>query len=230
MERKLAFTLIELLIVIAIVSVLAALLFPVFAAAKSAAKKTTAINNLGQVGRASFMYLSDYDEHLPFRYGIQPSWPGYNVIIRIIGDSGWSKRFDAYLKSKDVWFSPGDRLTNRGYTSFAFNDQLSYDWQYSQIARPAEAIYATDRTDVAAPDAGPPFDAYSWWQFTDQHPFRESSLPGVLDPVSVASQIDPIRYENSVAAYLFLDGHVAAMPFDKTWGDASHNLHLVTKS
>ena len=60
-QSKRAFTLIELLVVIAIIAILAAILFPVFAAAKGAAKKTQSLSNVKQIGLAWLMYNSDYD-------------------------------------------------------------------------------------------------------------------------------------------------------------------------
>jgi prepilin-type N-terminal cleavage/methylation domain-containing protein len=59
---KKAFTLIELLVVIAIIAILAAILFPVFAQAKLAAKKTSDLSNMNQIGLASIMYGTDYDD------------------------------------------------------------------------------------------------------------------------------------------------------------------------
>lgn len=63
--RKAAFTLIELLVVIAIIAILAAILFPVFAQAKEAAKKSTCISNMKQIGTSSMLYMQDYDDTLP---------------------------------------------------------------------------------------------------------------------------------------------------------------------
>lgn len=60
-----AFTLIELLVVIAIIAILAAILFPVFAQAKAAAKKSTSISNVKQIGLGILLYTADYDDVYP---------------------------------------------------------------------------------------------------------------------------------------------------------------------
>jgi len=56
------FTLIELLTVIAIISVLAAILFPVFIEVKSDASKTSCVSNLRQTALANMLYTQDADE------------------------------------------------------------------------------------------------------------------------------------------------------------------------
>lgn len=65
-RRYSGFTLIELLVVIAIIAILAAILFPVFARAREAARKTTCLSNLKQIGTAAMMYVQDYDETYPW--------------------------------------------------------------------------------------------------------------------------------------------------------------------
>jgi prepilin-type N-terminal cleavage/methylation domain-containing protein len=68
-RTKRAFTLIELLVVIAIIAILAAILFPVFAQAKEAAKKTTSLSNVKQLGTSTSMYLADNDDSYMFAWG-----------------------------------------------------------------------------------------------------------------------------------------------------------------
>lgn len=59
------FTLVELLVVVGIVTVLAAILFPVLAQARESARKTTCAANLRQIGTALVLYLADFDEGFP---------------------------------------------------------------------------------------------------------------------------------------------------------------------
>lgn len=62
-----AFTLIELLVVVSIISVLAAILFPVFARARGNARRASCQSNLKQLGLAAIMYAQDHDERYPFQ-------------------------------------------------------------------------------------------------------------------------------------------------------------------
>jgi len=54
-----------MLIVIAIMAILAAILFPVFAKAREKARQAACSSNLKQIGLAVMMYISDYDQVLP---------------------------------------------------------------------------------------------------------------------------------------------------------------------
>ena len=229
-RRPSGFTLIELLVVIAIIAVLAAILFPVFAKARSRAHETTALSNLKQIGAALAMYADDYDEHLPNRW---PIWQGYREFYWSVEGGDLPALLKPYVKNPAVWYSPEDRLSNRGVSSFIVNGELAPGWPLSKIGKPAEAIYLTDRTDLDALTIGPSNESpevYFWWKFCNPPLDRgPADLPRPYDDLMVAVQISPRRYVGDVAAYLFLDSHVKTLPFAKTWGEASTNLHYPFK-
>jgi type II secretory pathway pseudopilin PulG len=60
-------------VVIAIIAILAAILFPVFAQAREKARGASCLSNLRQLSTGIMMYAQDYDEGLP------PSWRGMNT-------------------------------------------------------------------------------------------------------------------------------------------------------
>lgn len=62
---KYAFTLVEMLVVIAIVGILAALLFPALTGAKAKAKRAACLNNLKQINLAVLSYAADNEDTLP---------------------------------------------------------------------------------------------------------------------------------------------------------------------
>jgi prepilin-type N-terminal cleavage/methylation domain-containing protein len=232
MERRRlsAFTLIELLVVIAIIAILAAILFPVFAKARERARESTALSNLKQIGAALPMYAADYDEHLPDRW---PAWPGYKEFYWRVDGGDLPSLLKSYIRNTAVWYSPEDRLSNPGVSSFIVNGELAPGWPLSKIGRPSEAIYLTDRTDLDVLTIGPSQEApevYFWWKFCNPPLDRgPADLPRPYDDLMVATQISPRRYVGDVALYQFLDSHVKTLPFARTWGDASTNLHYPFK-
>jgi len=58
--------LVELLVVVAIVAVLAALILPALASAREASRRTTCLANLRQVGIAVHVYADDYGGRIPY--------------------------------------------------------------------------------------------------------------------------------------------------------------------
>src|ERR1051326_6315123 len=75
MSRQRGFTLTELLVVIAVIATIAAILLPVFAQAREAARLTTCLSNLRQLSQAHAMYLQDHDEALPDWWTAGPRGP-----------------------------------------------------------------------------------------------------------------------------------------------------------
>lgn len=88
MKRR-CFTLIELLIVITIIAILAAMLLPVLGSARRLAKSISCTANLKQIVMASNFYLSDYKEFFPLKAG--------NVIPVVNNNFAWACKFVPYL-------------------------------------------------------------------------------------------------------------------------------------
>lgn len=68
-KQKSGFTLIEVLVVVAIIGILAALLFPVFASAREKARASSCLANYHQIGIAIQMYAQDSDDKTPANGG-----------------------------------------------------------------------------------------------------------------------------------------------------------------
>jgi prepilin-type N-terminal cleavage/methylation domain-containing protein len=86
MPKPRAFTLIELLGVIAIIAMLAALLLPVLSRAKERGRTAACLSNLHQLGIALQIYVDENHNHLPVMYdkstnAAAPSLPSVDTVL-----------------------------------------------------------------------------------------------------------------------------------------------------
>jgi prepilin-type N-terminal cleavage/methylation domain-containing protein len=113
MPRKLGFSLVEVLIVVGIIAVLAAILFSLSQSAIESGKMSKSAQNLRQLYVAHVLYTNDSDGNLcPYPTTTQNSvlyWAGVQGVN--FGTSLIKKNresVDRYIKNEDVWFCPGD--------------------------------------------------------------------------------------------------------------------------
>ncbi|MHB0998384.1 MAG: DUF1559 family PulG-like putative transporter [Armatimonadota bacterium] len=126
-RKSKGFTLIELLVVIAIIAILAAILFPVFAKAREAARATSCLSNLKQLGVAVSMYESENEGYpgahfeaaqtAPYpgwsrdpdwRPGFCGAWAYYAAVDTYVKNSTARALLDPYVKSANIWKCPSD--------------------------------------------------------------------------------------------------------------------------
>lgn len=138
------FTLVELLVAIAIIGILAAILFPVFVRARENARRTGCLNNLKQIGLAIMQYTQDYDERYPasfdgkmspLTYVTQsiPGTPGRKFNFNGLGTinrRSWMDLIFPYVKSVQVFECPSqpDSATVSNAASYGYSGAIGgYD-------------------------------------------------------------------------------------------------------
>ena len=99
------FTLVELLVVVAIIAILTGILLPVFSRARASARRTKCISNLRQMGAAFLMYAEDYDEVLPrSKVGRQPG--GIYNFLHPDNAPMWYDELLPYLRNPEIYNCP----------------------------------------------------------------------------------------------------------------------------
>jgi prepilin-type N-terminal cleavage/methylation domain-containing protein/prepilin-type processing-associated H-X9-DG protein len=131
-----AFTLIELLIVIAIIALLASILFPVFSRARENARRSSCLSNQKQLVLSALQYAQDYDERL--------------VLVGVNGSpiNYWFQRLQPYIKNNQILFCPSDTITNSGNNPGANN--ISYCSNFYFITDPNNASGVGPTVSLAA--------------------------------------------------------------------------------
>jgi prepilin-type N-terminal cleavage/methylation domain-containing protein/prepilin-type processing-associated H-X9-DG protein len=99
-----AFSLIELLVVVAVVSILAALVMPALSSAKQRAWSVSCQANLHQIGLTMRLFADENGEYYPESGGELP-WGATN---RVTGKFGWMEQIYSFTQNTNVYHCPGN--------------------------------------------------------------------------------------------------------------------------
>ena len=214
------FTLIELMLAVAIIGVLIAIMVPAFAAGTRVAQAVACQNQIRQIGLATRLYARDNDGRMPrsshsalaartrpWGYALMP-YLGYGQYTK--PGPEWDAIFNGFYRcpedsrrkewsyGKNVWFelSPGEMDEAGGAAN-----GMTYEYIES-IRRPSSTILYGE---LASGSMGDHIMAHYWY-------------------MGGAPEVDARRH-GTTSNYAFVDGHVEALEFKQTF-DLQANVDL----
>ena len=142
--RRNAFSMVELLVVLAVISILAALLLPALSKAKNRVQTLACLNNLKQLEASCHLYTSDFSDFLPPNQAVKtaPAPGSTNALVSILNANSWcpglapldltaknvqSGLIFPYNKSLFIYHCPADGSTVNGFPSVLRNRSYSMD-------------------------------------------------------------------------------------------------------
>lgn len=137
MKNKRHFTLIELLIVIAIIAILAGMLLPVLNQARERASAIKCTGNLKQLGVAQALYASNYNDHfIPLHYNDSSGaeWRWYSTIMPYILRSGTVYQQEAAAKTAKTVLSCDSQ--KKAYPGFSLMRTYAMNNFVGNLAKP----------------------------------------------------------------------------------------------
>ena len=219
----------ELLVVVAILAILATLLFPALSRAKTNGKRTICLNNLRQIAKGVHMYADDFDQILfPIVNTSEPfwnpmaffEWTAYDPLMRsYVGLKGAPSPEDKLFacpadtfhlanKSGNGVFVPQSQhlQSNTSFSSYAFNAGNAVIRTKQPFAGMFPGVMGSKLNSIGTPAKTvlvaefPALDGYSW------HPPVENC------------------YNNAPNMLSFVDGHVSYVKMYRGSNNPSQRL------
>ena len=200
------FTLVELLVVMAVIVILATMLYPGVAKARSKANQTVCLSNVRQLSMAILMYAQDYGGRLlPAAQSRLDQGAGPETLI-------WPAYLAPYAQSTEIFICPeakgesfyADTWAERGRLSIGLNRDLeerttNTPYPLGAIDEPATTILLADSTPG---DTNSPEKARGFQVQADRPPNTKSGIG---------------ERHNGGTNVGFLDGHARWYPSSRIW-------------
>jgi len=214
MKKNAAFTLIELMVVIAIMCILMAFALPSFRTVLENSRTAKCANNLKQIGAATFLYTEDHSQYFPVSTGGSMSW---GVPNSTTGQLSWMEQLGPYLGNPP---NPQNGGTPTVFTcpSSSYNVQFPAD-KYFSYFNGAHAAYAYANSGSTQTTATG--ETYAVRKSLIAHPSEQilsgditnwSDATGATNPDKCDFITNPIStlstFHNGGINILFCDGHV----------------------
>ena len=193
--------------VIAIIAILAAMLFPVFAKAREKARQSSCSSNVKQILIGVLQYVQDYDETIPRgREGNDKYW------------NDGTGPISPYIKNTQIWACPSQNVSGASATpnSYGINRTYFHDARQTlaSVDKPSEVIYFAEGGRISSPNplnTGP--DEWVWggtchWELRWPSNARSNVADAAYNDAGPTGARRPWPSHNVGTNCGFLDGHV----------------------
>jgi prepilin-type N-terminal cleavage/methylation domain-containing protein/prepilin-type processing-associated H-X9-DG protein len=190
------FTLVELLVVIALLTLLAGLLLPALAYARDRARQATCLSQLRQIANAQILYLQDWDEQFPhwWQKASTETAPSGNHVF-------WTEMLQPYVRSEALYHDPSAASLAPPIPGDWVADYALLSWGPGGVGSPASPFWRW---------AGPPMSL--------AEVVRPSETFGVLDGWTTTREIATLLVRHSEGMNgVFLDGHARWVTLDQAY-------------
>ena len=213
--RRKGFTHIELLDVISIIAIMAAILFPVFAQAREKARQASCLSNCKQIGTALQLYVDDWDETIPAGViynasGINmlpsdnasyPYWQFYESdywgMYGLLKWPSWMDAIFSYVKNINIFKCPS---ANKNAAGYGANPWLwgGYDHVCESVASPLCLAQISNSSQFIFTGDGMQIN------YTSQGVW---AIHGTIEPLIYNVFPTQCARHNDGANFTFCDGH-----------------------
>jgi prepilin-type processing-associated H-X9-DG protein/prepilin-type N-terminal cleavage/methylation domain-containing protein len=223
-KNRSGFTLVEILVIISVIAILAAILFPVFSAAKDKAKQIACLSNMNQIGLATILYEQDYDDQIFFRTVSansvgrtrvrNPTYMSRTVNPSLYYGELWYNLLTPYDKSTKIWACPSDASPTQSpdsagiaviARSYIITSAIE-DLPETQVESPSMLIVVTEKKSAAGD---------TWLDEMDGDMLPQQAQPSAMN-------VPANRHEGGMNSSFF-DGHAKWLTPGAIWSSADLN-------
>ena len=209
------FTLVEMLIVIGVVALLAAIMFPVFSRVREGGRRTACNNNLRQMGLAFTQYRQDNNGRFPGAGQYQKWGNGAHWVKGVNSDNNTGNPGSLALTSGDRDIRAGVTANVEGGALFTYTKESKIYYCPSNATGSAKRLSYSMNCAIAGMSDVRIKEPSNIILLVDEEKANDGYLYTAGQLTGGGTSTDELtQRHNSSGNLLFVDGHVKAYPFD----------------